>query len=160
MLNSQLPAAEPPMAPFGESRIKLTAASDQKKLAYKPLAMKLSESSEVLDDRIDEFVSLVMDHHKLDESDFGSAASQTTADIVVVGRIASDSPEGRLNAASLVLELSRRMGNGLRVPVNLARLKGYQFFPGQIVAFRGSNASGDAFTVNEVLDVPLLPNAA
>lgn len=122
--------------------------------------MKLSEASEILDDRIDDFVGLVMEHHRLEETAFGNPASQGTTEIVTVGRIASDSPEGKLNAASLVLETTRRMGNGLRVPLNLGRLKGYQFFPGQIVAFKGINTSGREFTVHEVLDMPLLPNAA
>ena len=122
--------------------------------------MKLSEASEILDERIEEFTDLVMEHHKLDPSAFGSAASQSTTEIVAVGRIASDSAEGKLNAASLVLETSRRMGGGLRVPLDVGRLKGYGFFPGQIVAMRGSNASGQAFTVDELLDIPLLPNAA
>ncbi|KAK3328288.1 DNA polymerase alpha subunit B N-terminal-domain-containing protein [Cercophora scortea] len=160
ILNETLPAAEPPIAPFGEPRIRLTAASDQKKLGYKPLAMKLSEASEILDDRIDDFMALAMEHHKLDDSAFGSAAVQSTSEIVAVGRIASDSPEGKLNAASLVLETSRRMGGGLRVPLNLGKLPGYQFFPGQIVALRGINTSGREFTVQEVLTIPLLPNAA
>lgn len=160
VLNSQLPAAEPPIAPFGEPRIKLTAASDQKKLGYKPLGMKLSEASEILDDRIDDFLNLIKDHHKLDDDAFGSAASQSTTEIVAVGRIASDSLEGKLNAASLVLETSRRTGGGLRIPLNLDKIKGYQFFPGQIVALRGSNTSGHNFTVTEILETPLLPNAA
>jgi DNA polymerase alpha subunit B len=160
VLNDHLEAAEPPISPSSESRIKLTAASDQKKLGYKTLAMKTSEASEILDDRIDEFVGAVMEHHKLEESAFGSPASQGTTEIVAVGRIASDSPEGKLNTASLVLETSRRMGNGLRVPLKLDKLKGYQFFPGQIVALRGINSSGREFTVHESLDIPLLPNAA
>lgn len=160
VLNSQVPAGEPPIAPFGESRVKLTAASDQKKLGYKPLGMKLSEASEILDDRIDDFLNIVMEHHKLDPSAFGSAASQSTTEIVAVGRIASDSSEGKLNAASLVLETSRRTGGGLRVPLNMEKVQTYQFFPGQIVALRGSNASGHNFTVKEILEVPLLSNAA
>ncbi|KAJ4423338.1 DNA-directed DNA polymerase alpha subunit pol12 [Gnomoniopsis sp. IMI 355080] len=160
VLNSQLPAAEPPIAPFGEPRIKLTAASDQKKLGYKPLGMKLSEASEILDDRIDDFLNLIKDHHKLDDEAFGSAASQSTTEVVAVGRIASDSLEGKLNAASLVLETSRRTGGGLRIPLNLDKIKAYQFFPGQIVALRGSNTSGHNFTVTEILEIPLLPNAA
>ncbi|KAK8041222.1 DNA-directed DNA polymerase alpha subunit POL12 [Apiospora phragmitis] len=144
----------------GESRIKLTAASDQKKLAYKPLAMKLSEASEILDDRIDEFIGLVKDYHKLEDTAFGSAATQSTSEIYAVGRIASDSPEGKLNAASLVLETSRKMGGGRRIPLNLKKLASYQFFPGQIVALKGINTSGTDFTVNEIIDIPLLPNAA
>ncbi len=160
ILNEQLPAAEPPIAPFSESRIVLKATSDQKKLGYKTLAMKLSEASEILDDRIEEFTKLVTDHHKLEDSAFGSAARQGTTEVVAVGRIACDSAEGKLNTASLVLETSRTMGNAFRVPLDLKKLRGYQFFPGQIVALRGSNPSGREFTVHEVLGIPLLPNAA
>ncbi|KAH9910106.1 DNA polymerase alpha/epsilon subunit B [Xylariomycetidae sp. FL2044] len=161
VLNEHLKPTEPPIAPYGESRIKLTAASDQKKLGYKTLAMKASEASEILDDRIDEFMTLVKDHYHIDDAEFGSAASQSTTDVVAVGRIASDSTEGKLNAASLVLETSRRTGAGRRIPLNLQKLNGrYQFFPGQIVAFRGINSSGHEFIVEEVLSMPLLPNAA
>jgi DNA polymerase alpha subunit B len=161
ILNDHLPAPEPPIAPFSEPRVKLTAHSDQKKLGYKNLAMKLSETSEVLDDRIDNFTKLVQEHHNLEESAFGSAASQSTTEIVAVGRIACDSAEGKLNTASVVLETSRQMGNGLRIPLNVEQLKGrYSFFPGQIVAVKGSNASGKEFAVKEILEIPLLPNAA
>lgn len=160
VLNQQLPAPEPPIVPYAEPRVKLTAASDQKKLSYKPLAMKLSEASEILDDRIDEFTTLIMEHHKLDYEALGSAARQGTDEIVAVGRIASDAPEGKLNAASVVLETARRTGGGLRVPLDLGRLRGYQFFPGQIVALRGTNSTGHSFAVREILEMPLLPNAA
>lgn len=136
------------------------ANSDLKKLSYKPLAMKSSEASEILDDRIDEFMMLIQEHHKLDDSAFGSAASQGTSEIVAVGRIASDSAQGRLNSSSLVLEMSRRMGGGLRIPLRTESLPGYQFFPGQILALRGINVSGEDFTVSEVLSVPLLKSAA
>ncbi|KAI2623372.1 DNA polymerase alpha, subunit B [Hypoxylon sp. NC1633] len=161
VLNGHLKPLNAPFAPHPEPRIKLTAASDLKKLGYKTLAMKSSEASEILDDRIDEFLAFVRDHRSIDESEFGSAASQSTTGIVAVGRIASDSSEGRLNAASLVLETSRRTGGGRRIPLNLQKLNNrYQFFPGQIVAFRGINSSGNEFIVQEVLEIPLLPNAA
>ncbi|KYK61530.1 hypothetical protein DCS_02672 [Drechmeria coniospora] len=160
VLNDSLPPHEPPMAPFSEPRIKLTAASDQKKMAFKPLAMKLSESSEMLDDRIDDFLSLVQQHHNLEDSAFGNGASQGTAEIVVVGRIASDSLEGKLNAASLVIEMSRRTGMGFRVPLNMNKIRQWAFFPGQIVALKGVNPTGNEFVVHEQLDVPLLPSAA
>lgn len=130
-------------------------------MAYKPLAMKLSEASEILDDRIDDFMTLVQEHHKLEDTEFGSAASQGTTEIVAVGRIASDSPEGKLNEASLVLETSRRTGMGLRVPLKIdPKIKRWSFFPGQIAAFRGSNTSGNEFVVTEILSLPLLPSAA
>jgi DNA polymerase alpha subunit B len=122
--------------------------------------MKSSEASEILDDRIDEFMLLVQEHHKLDDSAFGSAASQSINEIVAVGRIASDSTQGKLNASSLVLETSRRMGGGLRIPLKVESIPGFQFFPGQIVALRGINASGEDFRVSEILEVPLLKSAA
>lgn len=159
-LNDTLEVAEPPIAPYGEPRIGLKANSDKSKLAYRPMAMKASEASEILDDRIDEYMTLVQTHHSLEDSAFGSAASQNINEVVAVGRIASDSSDGKLNTASLVLETSRRMGAGLRVHLNLKALSSFQFFPGQIVALRGINASGNEFVVKEILDAPLLPSAA
>lgn len=131
-----------------------------KKMGYRPLAMKLSEASEVLDDRIDEFMASVQEYHSLEDSAFGSAASQSTSEIVAVGRIASDSAEGKLNAASLLLETSRRTGMGFRVPLKMDKIRSWSFFPGQIVALKGSNASGNEFVVDEILEIPLLPGAA
>lgn len=124
------------------------------------MAMKSSEASEILDDRIDEYMLLIQAHHKLEDSDFGSAASQSTNEIVAVGRIACDSAEGKLNPSSIVLETSRRMGAGLRIPLKIDKMRGYQFFPGQIVALKGINASGEDFTVSEILEPPLLGVAA
>ncbi|EPE05385.1 dna polymerase subunit alpha b [Ophiostoma piceae UAMH 11346] len=169
-LNDHLPAYEPLIAvPYATPRIKVTTSSDQKKLIYKPMAMKLSEASATLDERIEDFADIVMQHYKekYGETAFGSAATWDTAEIIAVGRIASDAVSSstgtgakQLNAASIVFETSRRMGGGLRVPLDLSRLKGYQFFPGQIVALRGSNTTGSSFVVSEVLEIPLLPNAA
>lgn len=159
-LNDKLPTHEAPIAPSSEPRIKLTANSDLKKYSYKPMAMHLSEASEVLDDRIDEFMTLVQVYHELEDSAFGNAASQSTSEIVAVGRIASDMLEGKFNSASIVLETSRRMGAGLRVPLKVDSVPSYEFFPGKIVALRGVNASGEYFSVNEVFSVPLLPPAA
>ena len=158
-LNDHLPVCDPPIAPPAESRMKLTANTDLKKFSYKPMAMHLSEASEVLDDRIDEFQSLVQAHHNLEDSAFGNAANQATSEIIAVGRIASESMEGKLNASSLMLETSRRTGAGLRIPLKVESMS-YEFFPGQIVAVRGINASGLYFSVNEVLEMPLLPPAA
>jgi len=150
-VNSHIPTAEPPIAPHAEPRIKVTANTDIKKFAYKPMSMHLTESSEALDERIDEFMAMIQKHHKLDDSAFGNAAAQSTNEIVAVGRIACDTPEGKLNQASLLLEMSRRMGAGLRVPLKVDSLVAYSFFPGQIVALRGTNASGNYFQISETL---------
>ncbi len=121
--------------------------------------MHLSEASEGLDDRIDEFQLLVQAHHNLEDAAFGNAANRATSEIVAVGRIASEALEGKLNASSLMLETSRRTGAGLRIPLKVEGVS-YEFFPGQIVAMRGINASGLYFSVTEVLELPLLPPAA
>ena len=156
-LNEHLSVAEPPLAPFSQGRLKLVSGTDYRKFSYRPMAMHLSEASEVFDERIDNFLALVQKAHNLEDSAFGNAAAQSTSEIIAVGRIACDTAEGKLNAASLVLELSRRMGAGLRVPLKVGGLPSYQFFPGQIVALRGTNASGLYFTVKEVLSAPKQP---
>ncbi|KAJ5492169.1 DNA polymerase alpha subunit B N-terminal [Penicillium expansum] len=158
-LNAHLSLPETPMAPFSEARIKPTANTDLKKLGYKPMGMKLSEASEILDDRIDEFATIFQAEFNSDDITFGSAAIQSTSEIIAVGRIASDSLEGKLNPASLVLETSRRTGAGRRVPLKVDSVPSVNFFPGQIVALRGINPSGEYFTVKEVLPIPLLPPA-
>ncbi|KAF3384309.1 DNA polymerase alpha subunit B [Penicillium rolfsii] len=159
-LNAHLSLPETPMAPFPEARIRPTANTDLKKFGYKPMGMRLSEASEILDDRIDEFAAIFQKHYDSDELTFGSAAIQSTSEIIAVGRIASDSLEGKLNPASLVLETSRRTGAGRRVPLKVDSVPSLSFFPGQIVAIRGINPSGDYFTVKEILPIPLLPPAA
>ncbi|OCT45177.1 DNA polymerase alpha subunit B [Cladophialophora carrionii] len=159
-LNEHLSAAEAPIAPFSQARVKLVSGTDYKKFEYRPMAMHLSEASEMLDERIDNFLAIIQKAYNLEDSSFGNAAAQSTSEIVAVGRIACDTAEGKLNAASLVLEMSRRMGAGLRVPLKVDALLSYQFFPGQIVALRGTNASGLYFSVKEVLSIPKLPMPA
>ncbi|KAF1921414.1 DNA polymerase alpha subunit B N-terminal-domain-containing protein [Ampelomyces quisqualis] len=151
---------EPPSEEPKEPRIKLKANTDMSKFSYRTMAMKLSEASEVLDDRIDEFRELIREHMSLDENAFGNPNFQSPSEIIAVGRIASDTSEGKLNTAALVLEGSRRHGAGRRVPLNVGGLISYNFFPGQIVALRGTNASGDAFVVSELLSLPLLNQPA
>ena len=155
-LNGHLDVSEI-IAPAAEPRVKLHANTDLPKYNYRPLAVHLSEASEVLDDRIDEYAASVQKHHSLEDAAFGNAASKSTNEIVAVGRIASDTPESKMNANSIVLEMSRRAGAGVRVPLKFRTGVAGSFFPGQIVAVRGTNASGESFTVAEVLEVPMLP---
>lgn len=156
-LNGHLAVAEAPISPFSEPRVRLIANTDVKKFSYKPMAMRLSESSEALDERIDEFLAIIQKHHGLEDSAFGNAAGQNTNEIIAVGRIACDTAESKLNVASLVLETSRRMGAGIRVPLNIDALSSYHFFPGQMVALKGTNATGNYFTVSDIIQIPQLP---
>lgn len=159
-INTHLPAAKAPDVPHAEARVKLKAAVDLPKFAYKPMAMKLSEASEILDDRIDSFVEVLQKHYELEDSAFGNPAAQSANEIVAVGRIACDQPTGKLNSSSMVLETSRRMGAGMRVPLRVADDVSYDFFLGKIVGLRGTNVSGEYFAATEVLAMPKLPPAA
>lgn len=158
-INGQIPVPEPLIAPHPEPRVKPITNTDREKFGYKPMSMRLTESSEVLDERIDDFMSTIQKHHKLDDSAFGNAAAQSTNEIIAVGRIACDTPEGKLNQASLLLEMSRKWGGGMRIPLKVDDLSSYSFFPGQIIAARGTNASGQYFQIKELLTLPLPPIA-
>ena len=157
-LNDHISPVQELIAPSAEPRAKLMVNTDIKKFYYKPMSMHLSEGSEILDDRIDEFQTLVQQELDLDDAAFGSAAFQSTNEIIAVGRIACESLEGKLNAASIVLETSRRTGAGSRVPLKTEAIS-KDFFPGQMVALRGINASGSYFSVKEVIEMPLLAPA-
>ncbi|KAI6812730.1 DNA polymerase alpha 70 kDa subunit [Hortaea werneckii] len=159
-INGHLPAAPTSVESAAESRTKLKANVEIQKFGYKTMAMKLSEASEVLDDRIDMFTDLIQEYYQLPDTAFGNPAAQSTAEIVAVGRIACDQPNGKLNAASIVIETSRRMGAGLRIPLKFQDGVAYDVFPGKIMACRGTNVSGEYFAVAEILPIPQLPPPA
>ena len=85
----------------------------------------------------------------------------------MVGRVMLDSESSsgpvKLNEASLVLESSRMMGSGVRIPVrfdpdvSVRRCKrglgGQGLFPGAIVALKGKNGGGGSFLASEILAV-------
>jgi DNA polymerase alpha subunit B len=155
-LNSEIKLPEPFEDAPTEPRFKLKGNTEIAKFNYKIMAMKLSEASDILDDRIEEFVTIVQEHYNLDDGAFGNPASQSQNEIIAVGRIASDASEGKLNPKSIVLETSRRMGAGRRITLNVEKLRDFDFFPGKIVALKGANASGEFFQPTEVLDIPTL----
>jgi DNA polymerase alpha subunit B len=67
------------------------------------------------------------------------------------------STTSRPTLTSLVLETSRRLGGGARVPLNLSAVPSVSLFPGQIIGVRGVNASGSYLAVQEILLPPRLP---
>ena len=155
-LNDHIRVPPPDDTPPSEPRIKLKSNTEMAKFAYKTMSMKLSEASEFLDDRIEEFAAMIQEHHKLEDGAFGNPASMSPTEIIAVGRIASDSGEGRLNESSLVLEPSRRMSAGTRVPLRVGALPDFQLFPGKIVALKGINATGEFFSATAALAPPPL----
>ncbi|KAI6123468.1 DNA polymerase alpha subunit B [Pisolithus croceorrhizus] len=138
----------------------------RKSRSYRYMHEKVLERSEVLDERIDCFAELVQRHYHIDE--LGDPACATEETVTVVGRIVLDAEAAssgvKINESSLVLESSRMMGSGVRVPIRLTsetRLRGsikgttgVSFFPGAIVALRGRNGGGGFFSVDDVLALP------
>jgi DNA polymerase alpha subunit B len=78
---------------------------------------------------------------------------------VVVGRICSEE-DAKLKDTAIILETSRLMGAGARVPLKFnpeVLMTGnktiYPIFPGEIVALKGRNETGEWFQVSEILPV-------
>ncbi|CCJ30096.1 unnamed protein product [Pneumocystis jirovecii] len=144
-----------------QKKISLIANFDPKKYSFKIMYQKLSEASEVLDDKIDMFTEELIKHYDLSQDDFGNPAHISHNEIVAVGRIICDSDSGgRLNTTSIILETSRRFGAGSRVLLHVDSLRSYALFPGQILGVKGINSSGSYFSVREFLMLPLLPFSA
>ncbi|RKO98129.1 hypothetical protein CXG81DRAFT_4600, partial [Caulochytrium protostelioides] len=93
----------------------------------------------------------------------GNPAQSSQEPILAVGRIFCDAlaQDAKLNPKSLVLETSRALGSGQRVPLDMGPLAtrgtGYAVFPGQFVGVEGSNPSGKQFCVTRLIDPPLAP---
>ncbi|KAG9083062.1 DNA-directed DNA polymerase alpha subunit pol12 [Ceratobasidium sp. 370] len=145
-----------------------------------------TEPEAVLDEQIDNVAERVRQHYKLDELGDPSTVTLVSGsirnrsldhnpenqdDVVVVGRIVNDG-DTKLGETSTLIESSRMMGMGARVPLEFgADLKircasrrgtgstGFGLFPGMIVALKGKNGSGDSFVVSEILRLPPLPPA-
>jgi len=140
-----------------DSRVKLVLGVEPKKFSYKPMHQKLSEASEVMDDRVDEFMDMIQEHYELADEQFGNPSTASPSEIIAVGRISCDTLDGKLSPSSVLLEASRKMGAGSRVQLKLGTVPSYSFFPGQIVGVKGVNASGEYLAVSEILDIPRLP---
>ncbi|EPQ54753.1 DNA polymerase alpha, subunit B [Gloeophyllum trabeum ATCC 11539] len=156
----------------GPSKVKFVGPSSDpaavKKRAYRYMYEKISERSEVLDDRIDDFAELIRTYYSI--SEFGDPGSSTDEETTIVGRIVPDaeSLSTKLNDASVVLETSKMLGSGARVPLRFdpslkitaspsgGELAGIGLFPGAIVAMRGRNGGGGYFLVTEILNLPPL----
>lgn len=138
----------------------LSVNFDPKKYSYRPMYQKLSEVSEVLDDQIDQYADIILQAFNLQDDDIGNPSQNTQVQTVVVGRIVCDTLDGgRLNAASVMLETSRRLGTGSRTKLDLSSIDSFALFPGQLVALKGTNGAS-TFKVSEILPSPSLPPSA
>jgi len=161
VLNPRIPKPTLPLADATwSSRVDFMFNMDIQLFRYRPMYQKLSEASETQDERIDEFAAAIQEHYSLPDEAFGDPSVASPAEIVAVGRIVSDSLEGKFNASSILLESSRMTGAGARIPLKLQKISSFAFFPGQILAVKGVNSSGGYFQVQEILEPPKLPPAS
>lgn len=68
--------------------------------------------------------------------------------MLLFGRIVADNDE-KMSERSVLLESSRAMGSGVRIPLDLGQCPAYALFPGQLVCLEGRNPDGTAFIVAE-----------
>lgn len=160
-LVESLNPAIPHTSGFGPDDAKptLEANFDADKFKFRTMAMKLLESADVLDEQIDAVAQLVASGGV----ELGNPCLANQAAVVCCGRIVPDSPvydaSHVLNATALFLETLRFGGIGQRVALDLTHLHSYLFFCGQIVCLRGTNPTGRAFAVEEVVPLPELGSA-
>ncbi|KAF8333523.1 DNA polymerase alpha/epsilon subunit B-domain-containing protein [Cantharellus anzutake] len=140
---------------------------------YRYMYEKLSERSEVMDDLIDEFSEIIKSHYGIEE--FHDPSRVSEEGVMVVTRICSDfdlEAGTKLTENSILLESSRNLGHGSRVPLafspecsirNEAGVQfdgsgrpGMGFFPGQLVLLKGRNGDGLRFVASEVWPLPRL----
>ncbi|TFK20610.1 alpha DNA polymerase [Coprinopsis marcescibilis] len=139
----------------------------RKRRGYRYMYEKISERSQVLDQVIDDFAELIKEHYEIEE--LADPSSTTDEEVTIVGRITLDtevSSLSKLSEASLVIESSRMLSSGARVPLRLEpaiRIRGavrgtrnHGFFPGQIVALQGKNGGGGYFLATTILSIPPL----
>ncbi|KAH9933127.1 DNA polymerase alpha, subunit B [Epithele typhae] len=157
----------------GPSRVNFVGPAmdekSRKRRSYHYMYEKPLGRSEVLDDRIDYFGEQVKEYYNIAE--LGDPSAVTDEDVVVVGRIAQDSESGsgKLTESSLLLQSSRYMGSGARVPLRFDSdlkvrkgkkgLAGQGLFPGAIVALKGKYGGGGSFLASEILSLPPLEPA-
>lgn len=128
------------------------------KYNYKTMNLKLLEIADFIDEKIESFTDLICNHNNIQPDQLGNPNIQSQSEIYTVGRIVPDSPTtqiSQLNIDSLHLEVSRRVGFGYRIPLNLSSIS-TSLFPGQIVGLKGINQQGRDFKVLEVLPIPYL----
>ncbi|QRV77706.1 DNA polymerase alpha subunit B [Ceratobasidium sp. AG-Ba] len=147
--------------------VNFSMPQDYESYRYRYMHEKLYERASILDEQIDRVAEKVLQHYKLEE--LADPSRVTLDEVVVVGRIVDDG-DAKIGETSTLLESSRMMGSGVRVPLEFdANLKtrcaskratgstGVDLFPGMIAALKGKNGSGNSFVVSEILRLPPLP---
>ncbi|KAK3749504.1 hypothetical protein QZH41_013471 [Actinostola sp. cb2023] len=121
---------------------------------FKYMFQKQADKANVLNDMIDEMAEKLQRQHDIEE--FADITSSSQMDVNIVGRVCCDSV-GKLNASSLMLEGSLDLCHGQQVKVDLSNVQQFALFPGQIIAARGLNSTGQKLVINQIYNGVQLP---
>lgn len=140
-----------------------------------------ADKSEALNSQLDEYASRAAAVLGISTNDFGHPGVATAGQMVVVGRIVADveggggggggmvdednsgsdgrGRGGRLGeSGTILLETSRQMGSGFRVPLSVGEAA-VSLFPGQLVVLEGTNPDGRCFHVRGQKTLRILADA-
>ncbi|KDN42303.1 DNA polymerase alpha, subunit B [Tilletiaria anomala UBC 951] len=182
-----------------KGKVFLGMSIEPEKWAYRYMFEQKRAYTAALDERIDRMADVIEEFYELGPNPFGDPTVPSQDDIYVVGRICPAVPPPvevasvmetarwaktgvpKLSEAGVVLETSKKMGDGERVSLmfeadckvrrsppapgakfgdeddGLLRTDRFGIFPGMLVGLKGRNGTGDAFSVQEVLLPPRLP---
>ncbi|KAG4106595.1 DNA polymerase alpha/epsilon subunit B-domain-containing protein [Neocallimastix lanati (nom. inval.)] len=132
---------------------------------YRYMYTKLSDLSDILDERIDYISELIRDHNGIEE--FANPYQIINEDFYTAGRICYDiidildASTVKNNENSVLIEPSKRIASGHKIRLNFSKLanegKQYTLFPGQIIGVKGTNPTGKCIEVSEIIEPPSLP---
>ncbi|XP_071164281.1 DNA polymerase alpha subunit B-like [Mytilus edulis] len=117
--------------------------------SFKYMFQKLVDKAHVLNDTIDYMAEKLQSHYQIEELSHVAVPMQEP--VTVAGRICCDA-NGKMNAKSVLLEGSRDTSMGKYIPIDLAELKQFSLFPGQLVAMDGINNTGQKLVVNKIFE--------
>ncbi|XP_057845703.2 uncharacterized protein LOC131055078 [Cryptomeria japonica] len=109
----------------------------------------IEEKFESLERRIKMFASALAAKEAHNFSSNVALASQES--VFVVGLVCCDG-EGHLNDKSIMLEGSVEFSGGQTVRLDLHKLDGFSFFPGQVIGVEGNNPSGHCLVASRLFD--------
>lgn len=120
------------------------------KKSYRFMYESLGDKAGYLDEIICRIGDVLVEKNNLQEAvqDFVQTLPDT---FVSVGRICCDSPEGRLNAHSVVLQGHQDISGGATLPMDVSRVGQFSLFPGQIVAAETVNPNGSRLLASKIL---------
>lgn len=143
----------PPYKEGSPVKIKILSPDIETIQNRKFMHVKPVDKADALNRQIDSFAEKAAANLGISLDDFGQPASMTNAPITVVGRIVCEVEGTKLTENGILLETSRQIGSGCRIPLHLECP--CSFFPGQLVVLEGSNPTGDSFKVTRQISTNL-----